>query len=235
MKQLKIIEEFKNDEDITKHISNLIILNSDDIEDSITIYFYLIDKDKLKFTLEYNAEDFLYENTYSFIDANIMLNEIIVKLKELFNLIDITISENDFSKTSTLLLRLINGCKKMKGQHPLDSDNGEASDAYFTILAEEGSCFNDKEYYCIEILNHGWEKENHNDWMFNKEHHNPNEIMDAYAEYEDDKVTWFVSSSDDNIEYSALIDYIMEEFNNPTLIIKPDKTIILDFKLNLDY
>ena len=81
MKQLKIIEEFKNDEDITKHISNLIILNSDDIEDSITIYFYLIDKDKLKFTLEYKTEDFLYENTYSFIDTNIMLNEIIVKLK----------------------------------------------------------------------------------------------------------------------------------------------------------
>lgn len=234
MKQLKIIEKSHYDKDLSKCITNVVILSSDTIEGSITVKFHLVDKDKLKFIVGYEDEEFSYENTFNFTDTDNMLKEIINKIKEVFSLIEITIIESDFNTISEMLLKLINGCKNMNGVHVID-EYFKGKDACFTILPESQDYSKDERYFYVEIKNHGWKKENTNDWMFNMEHHNPNEIMDAYAEYEDDKVVWYISNSVDNIEFSDLIDYIMEEFNNPTLIIKPDKTIILDFKLELDY
>ena len=234
MKQLKIIEKSHYDNDITKCITNVVILSSDVIDGSITVKFHLVGKDKLKFIVEYEDEEFSYENTYSSTDIDNMLKEIINKIKEVFSLIEITIIESNFNTISEMILKLINGCKNMNGIHVID-DYFKGKDACFTILPEPQDYLKDERYFCVVIKNHGWKKENTNDWMFNMEHRNPNEIMNAYAEYEDDNVVWYISNNVDNVDYKDILHYIMEEFKGPTLIIEPDETIVLDFKLNLDY
>lgn len=77
--------------------------------------------------------------------------------------------------------------------------------------------------HIVIIFNHGWDKDNVEDWE--------SLIENSTSIYGDKFVTWLIDK--DSITYEDLLLKLMEEFENPYLIIEPslEKTIILDFKL----
>ena len=221
MKQLKIIEKPSENIDTTHCIINNIILSNNEFDNSISIDFNLVENDKVKFLMVYEPKNFKYDDVFNFEETSNIILELNSKIKEIFNTLNIVISKEDEKSISDILLSTINMCKKMNGKHVLDHDEWEM-DASFSIL---GNVFNNDGYYCVEIKNHNRKVENLEDWMFNMKHKNKNTIMEAYAIYDENILTWYISNNPDNIEYEELIDYLLENFTE--LTVKKDKSILI--------
>lgn len=222
MKQLKIIEKNTFNTELKKHVSSCVILSSKEFDNSISVDFHLVGKDKLRFVIKHDPENFVYENTFEFTQKQKSVKEIINNIEEVFKLLDITLSKKDIDTICEMLSNIIDICKNMNGVHIEDYDfYGE--DANFSILSNE---LNDDDYFCVEILNHHYEKENLEEWMFNMEHSDKKMIMNAYAEFYEKSVIWYIASNPDNIEYTELIDYLLENFTG--FSIQSDKSILIE-------
>lgn len=222
MKQLKIIEKNIYDIELNKHISSNIILSNNEFDNSISVKFHLVNIDELKFVVSHEPENFVYENTFNFIEKTKCIKEIIIKIEEVFKLLDIVISKEDTNTIYEILSNIIDSCKNMNGKH-IDEYNFYGKDANFSILGNE---LNDDDYFYVEIKNHHYEEENLEEWMFNMKHSDKRMIMNAYAEYSKESVIWYISNNSDNVEYTDLIDYLLENFTG--FSIQSDKSIIID-------
>lgn len=222
MRQLKIVEKNVYIGSIEEHASSNVILSSNEFNLSMGVNFHLIDKDNLKFIILHEAKDYKYEYTFNYSETINIVKEILCKLKENFISLDIVISEDDLNTISEMILNIINICKSMNGIH-IKEYYFYGEDASFSILGNE---LGNDDYFCVEIINHKWERDNLKEWMFNMEHSDKRMIMNAYAEYSKESVIWYISNNSDNVEYTDLIDYLLENFTD--LSIQSDKSIIID-------
>lgn len=224
MRQLKIVEKNVYIGSIEEHASSNVILSSNEFNLSMGVNFHLIDKDNLKFIILHEAKDYKYEYTFNYSETINIVKEILCKLKENFISLDIVISEDDLNTISEMILNIINICKSMNGIH-IKEYYFYDEDASFSILGNE---LGNDDYFCVEIINHKWERANLKEWMFNMEHQHKNMIMEANAEYSEESVKWYISNNPDNISYEELIDFLLENFSDFKIESDKSITIVLD-------
>lgn len=167
-------------------------------------------KDKLEFSfdMEYAA----MRNMYT---------KVIADIQKIFALEKIELSRDDINKISDICCECISKCESRYGMHVKDFED-YLSDAVLTIKGED----NGKPKYLVKFLNSNWEAIDGAEIIDNIK-------GDIVYDKKNDIIIWIIEAS--VVSYQSLICKLIEEFDNPYLIISPNFEIILDFNLNTEY
>lgn len=196
------------------------------LETSIVIKFISTNRTDTKYSIEYISptRNFINSKDVKYGAMNNMYKDVIRDIEEIFSYNEIELTKDEINKIGDIICKCVSKCESRFGMEVKDFDTYQA-DAVLSIKGEDDG----KPKYLVKIINAG-PVEDVEDGVVT-------DLIDGihgdvYYDVEHDMYIWKIPTSE--LSFQSLVAKIIEEFDNPYLIITPNLEIILDFKMNTE-
>lgn len=217
----KTIIETKLETESYHHCDRHSVILNGILETNILVRFISSNRTDTEYVIDYTtpSKDLHYGKKVKYAAAGNVYKDVVKDIEEIFSYINLELTKEEINKIGDIICKCISKCESRFGMQVKDFDE-YSSDSILTIKGEDDG----KPKYLVKSINVGDIDEGETFDIIS------GIKGDVYYDVEHEMFIWKIPTSE--ISFQALIAKIIEEFDNPYLIISPDLEIILDFKMD---